>query len=162
LTLAPAKSYNSTVSLRGLQIMVVKSRTWVFKPSSRPIRIVLVWQVVVTAAFSLGAACLWGKDGAVSAALGGMVNMTSGWVYGWRVSQGDARTAADALRTMFRAEGIKVLLIVAQLWLVLSIYKGIVHAAFFAAFVVTVGVFAAAIAVRDAEEIRLPRNAGDK
>jgi hypothetical protein len=55
-----------------------------------------------------------------------------------------------ALSTMFRAWGIKVLLIVAQLWMVLSLYQGLVHAAFFAAFVVTVGVFAAAIAVRDA------------
>jgi hypothetical protein len=33
---------------------------------------------------------------------------------------------------------------------VLSLYRDIVHAAFFAAFVVTVGVFAAAVAVRDA------------
>jgi ATP synthase protein I len=59
-------------------------------------------------------------------------------------SRGEARTAGEALVTMFRAWGIKVLLIVVQLWLVLSLYRDIVHAAFFAAFVVTVGVFAAA------------------
>ena len=52
---------------------------------------------------------------------------------------------------MLRAEAIKILLIVVGLWLVLSSYREIVHGAFFAAFVVTVGVFAAAIAVRDIE-----------
>ena len=124
----------------------------VFKPQMRPIRIVLRWQVIVTAVLALVALLLWGRDGALSAALGGAINVIAGWVYGWRVSQGEARTAGEALRTMFRAEGIKVLLIVVQLWAVLASYKGIVHAAFFATFVVTVGVFAAAIAVRDPEE----------
>jgi len=124
----------------------------VFKPQMRPIRIVLQWQIIVTAVLALVALLLWGRDGALSAALGGAINVIAGWVYGWRVSQGEARTAGEALRTMFRAEGIKVLLIVVQLWAVLASYRDIVHVAFFAAFVVTVGVFAAAIAVRDPEE----------
>ena len=123
----------------------------VFKPGLRPIRIVLQWQVIATAALSLLAALLWGWDGAISAALGGAINVFAGWVYGWRVAQGEARTAGEALRTMLRAEAIKILLIVVGLWLVLSSYREIVHGAFFAAFVVTVGVFAAAIAVRDIE-----------
>ena len=122
-----------------------------FKPQLRPIRIVLRWQVIVTAVLTLVAALLWGKDGAISAALGGAINVISGWVYGWRVAQGEAKTAGEALRTMLRAEAIKILLIVVGLWLVLSSYREIVHGAFFAAFVVTVGVFAAAIAVRDTE-----------
>lgn len=124
----------------------------VFKPQMRPIRIVLQWQLIVTAVLALLALLLWGGDGAISAALGGLVNVIAGWVYGWRVSQGEARNAGEALRTMFRAEGIKVLLIVVQLWMVLASYRDIVHVAFFATFVVTVGVFAAAIAVRDPEE----------
>lgn len=120
-----------------------------FKPGLRPIRIVLQWQVIVTAVLSLLAALLWGRDGALSAALGGVVNIVAGGVYGWRVVQGEARTAGDALRTMLRAEALKVLLIILGLWLVLANYRDIVHEAFFAAFVITVGVFAAAIAVRD-------------
>ena len=123
----------------------------VFKPGLRPIRVVLAWQVIATAVLSLLAALLWGWDGAVSAALGGAINVIAGWVYGWRVAQGEAKTAGEALRTMLRAEAIKILLIVVGLWLVLSSYREIVHGAFFAAFVVTVGVFAAAIAVRDIE-----------
>ena len=112
----------------------------------------LRWQLVATAALTLVAAFLWGRDGAVSAALGGVVNLVAGSVYGWRVARVETRTAGEALATMFRAWAIKVVLIVGQLWLVLSIYKDIVHAAFFAAFAVTVGVFAAAVAVRDAGE----------
>ena len=122
-----------------------------FKPGLRPIRIVLRWQVIVTAVLSLLAALLWGWDGALSAALGGGINVLAGGVYGWRVAQGEARTAGEALRTMLRAEAIKILLIIVGLGLVLANYREIVHGAFFAAFVVTVGVFAAAIAVRDVE-----------
>jgi len=77
------------------------------------------------------------------------VNIVAGGVYGWRVTRGEARTAGEGLATMFRAWAIKVLLIVTQLVMVLSLYRDIVHAAFFAAFVVTVAVFAAAVAVRD-------------
>jgi len=121
----------------------------VLKPLMRPIRTVLRWQLIVTVVLSLLALVLWGAHGAVSAALGGLVNLVAGAVYGWRVSQSEARTAGEALRTMMKAEGMKILLILAGLWAVLTAYKEIVHAAFFVAFVITVGIFAAAIAVRD-------------
>ena len=120
-----------------------------FASRFRPFRIVLRWQLIATAALALVAAFLWGRDGAVSAALGGGVNLVAGGVYGWRVARVEAPSAGEALVTMFRAWGIKILLIVVQLWLVLSLYRDIVHAAFFATFVITVGVFAAAVAVRD-------------
>jgi len=124
----------------------------VTKPLPRPIRIVLRWQVIVTVALTLVAGLLWGRDGALSAALGGGINIVAGGLYGWRVSRGEARTAGEALATMFRAEGIKIVLILAGLLLVLTQYRDVVHVAFFATFVITVGVFAAAIAVRDIEE----------
>ena len=122
------------------------------RPLPRPIRIVLRWQVIATVALTLVAGLLWGRDGALSAVLGGAVNIVAGGVYGWRVSRREARTAGEALATMFRAEGIKVLLIIAGLLLVLTQYRDVVHEAFFATFVITVGVFAAAIAVRDTDE----------
>jgi ATP synthase protein I len=124
----------------------------VFKRQLRPIQVVARWQLIVTAMLTVLASLLWGRDGAISAALGGAINIVAGWVYGWRVSQVEAKSAGEALRTMFRAEGIKILLIFAGLWLVLSSYRDIVHVAFFATFVITVGVFAAAIAVRDPAE----------
>ena len=133
-----------------------------FRPLPRPIRIVLKWQLIATASLTVAAAIPWGIHGAISAALGGAVNLVAGGVYGWRATQGEAGTAGEALRTIFRAEAIKVLLIFAGLWLILSIYRDIVHAAFFASFVVTVAVFAAAIAVRDVDEHKTPRPAGDE
>ena len=128
----------------------------------RPIRIVLRWQLAVTAVLAALGMIFWGPDGAASAVLGGLINIAAGWVYGWLVSQGGAKSAGEALRTMFRAEAMKVLLILAGLWVVLQIYRDIVHAAFFASFVITIGVFAAAIAVRDAEENKAPRISGDE
>ena len=133
-----------------------------FRPIPRPIRIVLKWQVIATASLTLAAALLWGMNGAISAALGGAVNIVAGGVFGWRAAQGEARTAGEALRTVFRAEAIKVLLVIAALWLVLANYRDIVHVAFFASFVITIGVFAAAIAVRDAEEENMPRVSRDE
>jgi ATP synthase protein I len=121
----------------------------ILAPRLRPIRIVLSWQLIATIALTLLGALLWGRDGALSAALGGAINLAAGWVYGWRISQGEARTAGETLAMLFRAWGMKILLIVAGLVLVLSIYKDIVPAAFFLAFAITVGVFAAAIAVDD-------------
>lgn len=114
-----------------------------------PIRTVLRWQLIATGVLALVAGLVWGFHGALSAVLGGAVNVVAGGVYGWRVSRGEARTAGEAVATLFRAWGIKVLLIVLQLLLVMQFYKDIVHAAFLAAFVVTVAVFSAAITVRD-------------
>jgi ATP synthase protein I len=123
----------------------------VFAPRLRPIRIVLSWQLIATAALTLLGALLWGRDGALSAALGGAVNLVAGWVYGWRVSRSEARSAGETLVVLFGAWGMKLLLIIAGLVLVLTLYRDIVHAAFFLAFAVTVAVFAAAIAVADSK-----------
>jgi ATP synthase protein I len=141
---------------------VFDNRVGVFKPLMRPIRVVLRWQLIVTAGLAALGMILWGQDGAASAALGGLINVTAGWVYGWRVSQGEAKSAGEALRTMLRAEAMKVFLILVGLWVVLQNYRDIVHVAFFASFVITIGVFAAARAVPDAEEKKAPRPAGDK
>jgi F0F1-type ATP synthase assembly protein I len=141
---------------------VFDNRVGVFKPPMRPIRIVLRWQLVVTAVLALLGLILWGSDGAASAALGGLINIAAGWVYGWRVAQGEAKSAGEALRTMFRAEALKVLLILVGLLVVLQNYRDIVHVAFFASFVITIGVFAAAIVVRDTEEKNTPRGSRDE
>ena len=127
-----------------------------------PIRTVIRWQLIATVALAIAAAFPWGRDGAISAALGGAINAIAGAVYGWRVSRGEARTAGEALQTMFRAEAIKIVLIFAGLWIALSVYKDMVYVAFFAAFTITVVVFAAAIAVPGADDNNATRPAGDK
>jgi F0F1-type ATP synthase assembly protein I len=116
---------------------------------NRPLRTTLVRQLATTAALSAVAALVWGAAGAVSAALGGLVNVTAGWAYGWLAMRRTSRTAGEVLLTMFRAEGVKILLIIVQLWLVLANYREMVVAAFLTAFVVTALVSATAIAVKD-------------
>ena len=119
---------------------------------SKPIRTVLKWQLVATAVVAVIGALLAGKHGALSAMLGGAVNVTAGIVYALLLAVGTGgppRGAHVALLAMFRAEAGKVLAIIAQLWLVLSMYRDVVPAAFFGAFVITVIVFSMAFFVRE-------------
>jgi ATP synthase protein I len=121
----------------------------VFGIQLRAIRIVLRWQLIATAALTLASAIPWGVHGAVSAALGGMTNVAAGWVYGWVLTWSRKSSVGETLRTMFRAEAAKVLVILGGLWAVFTQYPSVVHAAFLGTFVVTVVMFAAAIAVRE-------------
>ena len=122
----------------------------------RPIRIVLGWQVVVTAVLTLAFAILWGTHAAISAGLGGAVNVVAGCAFAWMASRSKPDgTAGQALRAIFRAEAVKIILILVLLPIVLTNYKDIVHVAFFTSFVVTVAVFAAAVAVREPGEPKI-------
>jgi ATP synthase protein I len=118
---------------------------------TKPIRTVIRWQLIATAVIAAVAGAWVGWHGVVSALLGGFINVAAGVAYAAILGLGVTRTtgAGMSLVAMFRAEGVKILLIVAQLWLVLSLYKDVVPAAFFSAFVVTVVVFSMAILVRD-------------
>jgi ATP synthase protein I len=120
---------------------------------TKPIRTVLKWQVIATACIAAVAGLWAGGHGAASALLGGLVNVAAGVVYAWLLGLGlgGARMpdVGASLVAMFRAEAGKILAIVGGLWFVLSTYKDIVPAAFFAAFVITVVVFSMAFFVRD-------------
>lgn len=115
----------------------------------RPIRTVLRWQLYATVVSALIAASWQGSHGAYSALLGGFINVTAGAVFGWVAARSDKSTAGGALHALFRAEASKVFLIAVQLWLVLTIYKEIVLAAFFGAFFLTVILFTMAIFARE-------------
>ena len=118
---------------------------------TKPIRTVLRWQLIATALAAAMAGVWAGWHGAVSALLGGFVNVSAGLAYALILGLGVTRTtgAGMSLVAMFRAEAGKILLIVGQLWLVLSVYKDVVPVAFFSAFVLTVVIFSMAILVRD-------------
>ncbi len=120
---------------------------------TNPLRTVLKWQVIATAAIAAVAGVLAGANGAVSAVLGGFVNVAAGVVYGWLLGLGMGTKAVpdagSSLVAMFRAEAGKVLVIVGGLWLALSTYGDLVPAAFFTAFVTTVIVFSMAFFVRE-------------
>jgi ATP synthase protein I len=126
----------------------------------RPFRIILLWQLAATAGLALVAAISWGGDGALSAALGGCINVAAGAAYAWIVSRSKARSAGEALRTMFRAEAVKILLIIVMLWLAMSHYRSIVHWIFLGSFAITLAIFTAAIAVRDGEQDKTARANG--
>jgi ATP synthase protein I len=115
----------------------------------KPIRTVLRWQLVVTAALTLVAAVTVGTHGALSAALGGTVSVCAGFASGIVASLGKAESAGGVLIGALRAEGIKIGLIVILLWLVLAAYKNVVMLAFLGTFFVTALIFSLAVVVRD-------------
>ena len=97
-----------------------------------------------------GGGAWWaGWHGALSAFLGGIVNVSAGGVFALLVRLGRPGTAAATVRTMIRADAAKITVIVLQLWLVMTHYPDIVPGAFIAAFVLTVLVAQAAILIRD-------------
>ena len=106
------------------------------------------WQLLATAVVAAIAGWVAGWQGALSGFLGGIVNVSAGIVFAV-LAQVGSPTAAGTVRAMIRAEAAKMMLIVLQLWFLLSLYKDMVHVAFFSAFVVTVLVTQAAILIRD-------------
>jgi ATP synthase protein I len=118
-------------------------------PFRYPLRRVAGWQLIATGIIAAAGSFGWGWPGAISGLLGGVTNMTAGAAYAVVVGLANPASAAGTLVTAFRAEAIKIVLIVVQLWLVLTTYADVVHVVFFAAFVVTVLVTQAAILIRD-------------
>ena len=104
---------------------------------------------MATLAIAIVAGVWAGFHGALSAVLGGVVNIAAGAVFAVLIALNPSATAEGTVRTMLRAEAGKITVIVLQLWLMLTTYRDVVHAAFFSAFVVTVLVSQAAILVQD-------------
>lgn len=116
---------------------------------SRPIRIVLAWQIAATAALTLIAGVLAGAHGAVSAALGGSVSVCAGWASAMVAMTGTADSAGGVLVNALRAEGIKLGVIVVLLALVLAFYAEVVVLALLGSFMATILIFALAFFVRE-------------
>ena len=113
------------------------------------IRTVLRWMVYATFA---GAIIAWvghGHHGAVSALLGGFINILAGAIFAWVAARSSTRTAGEILRTVIRAEVGKIALIICLLGLVLVYYRQVVPVAFFGTFFLTVLLFTTAILIRD-------------
>jgi ATP synthase protein I len=117
--------------------------------STKPIRNVLKWQAFATIAIAAIGGLWAGVHGALSAALGGVVNISACVVYAFVLGLGRPATAGGTIVALFRAEASKILVIVLQLWLVLTTYRDVVLPAFFAAFVITVLLFRMALIARD-------------
>ena len=114
-----------------------------------PLRTVLRWQLVATAALTLLAGVLAGAHGAISAALGGAVSVGAGWASAKVASGRRSDSAGGVLVTALTAEGVKLGVIVVLLWLVLAFYPGVVVMAFLGSFMATVLIFSMAFFVRE-------------
>lgn len=117
----------------------------------RPVRTVLWWQLNATAALALAGGILAGADGALSAALGGVVSICAGGTSAVVAMIGKARSAGAVLTRALLAEGVKIGLIVILPWLVLATYGGVVVPAFIGSFVMTALIFVMAFFVRDCD-----------
>jgi ATP synthase protein I len=115
----------------------------------RPIRVVLRWQGIVTAALTAIAWLASGSHGAVSAALGGSIGIAAAVAFAAVASLGGARAAGTALLAVLRAEAVKIALIVVLLWLVLTTYKEVAIVWFIGAFLASALILAIAPAVRE-------------
>ena len=118
-------------------------------PPRFPVRRVAGWQAIASILIAVIAGWWAGWHGALSALLGGLVNIGAGVIFAVLIALDRTVSAAATVRTALRAEAAKIAVIVLQLWLILTTYRDVVHAAFFSAFVITVLVSQAAILVRD-------------
>jgi ATP synthase protein I len=107
------------------------------------------WQMIVTAVMVLILTPLWGLHGAVSAFLGGVVSIVAAAAYATIISRYHGATISGALKTAIRAEAVKIVAMIALLWLVLTFYKDVVAVGFIGTFAITVLVFGMALFVPD-------------
>ena len=116
---------------------------------SKPVRTVLVWQVVATVLMAVIAGLLSGIHGAASAALGGTVSVVAGLAFAMVMQSSNMQSADGTIVAALRAEATKIGLAVMLLWLVLALYKDVVLIVFIGAFIVSILVFSMAFFVRD-------------
>jgi len=103
-----------------------------------PVLVTLYWQAGATLFGALVAGIWLGFDSAISVLLGGLIIVLSGLAYAGVISVSNSPSVATTLRTMILAEAAKIGIIVLSMWAVITAYKDLDGAAFFAAFVVTV------------------------
>jgi F0F1-type ATP synthase assembly protein I len=127
-----------------------KTTNTMLRALCRPIRIVLMWQLGVSAAMAFAAAVLADMQSALSAATGGAVSIVAGLASAVVASLGDAKSAGGVLAAALRAEAVRLGLALLLLWLVLANYgQAVVVGAFLGAFVVTMLIFSMAFFVRE-------------
>ena len=116
---------------------------------SKPVRAVIVWQLLATMVVAAFAGWIAGGHGAISAALGGGINVFASLVFGWIAGKSGKGSAGEALYGALRAEAVRIVLMLSLLGLVLAYYKAVVAPVLIGAFIVTVLVFTMAVFVRD-------------
>lgn len=130
---------------------------------AKPLRVVLGWQVVATALAAGFCAWLVGVHAAFSALLGGAVAIAGGLVFALlsRSKSDGVQTpdmAWDKLSCILKAEGAKILVMVAALWLILATYKEVVMVGFIGTFILSIIIFSLAIFIRNPVSLEAGKN----
>ncbi len=123
--------------------------------TSKPVRAVIQWQVIATVVVALCAWPIAGVEGAISALLGGLINVVAGFVYFAIASMGQMGTAFATVRKMVRAEAGKIIVIVVVMSSVLKTYEEVVFVPLFIAFAITALLPGVALLVPD-EPLKKP------
>jgi ATP synthase protein I len=116
---------------------------------NRPMRAALLWQLAATGASAAVAGLVGGEHAATSAALGGAVVVAANLAYVFTVSLSAPRTVGATIQTLFRAEAVKVALIVLGFWLVFTGYRDVVALPLVATMIVAVLLWPVALLYRD-------------
>jgi F0F1-type ATP synthase assembly protein I len=114
----------------------------------RPFRIAATCQSAATLLVALAAAYLSGANASMSACVGGAIGILGLLAFAI-VSRRRSASATDAIRTVIRAEAVKIAAIVLLLWISFSAYPGLSVVAFFLAFIISILLSAIAFAVSD-------------
>jgi ATP synthase protein I len=126
-----------------------KNRVVMLHRLRRPVLTVLKWQLLATGALAVVSAVLWGRHGAASALVGGLISVTAGMASALAASSAGGTSAARVLVSALRGEAVKLGVAVVLLWLVLVSYERAVVGALVGSFVVTLVIFGMAFFVRD-------------
>ncbi len=116
------------------------------KRIKRAFRVTMAWQAAASVAIAIVAGVVAGRQGFLSALLGGGIGVVGVLVFALVAHRG-AGSSSSAVRIALRAEGAKVLVIVVLLWLAFAAYRDMVVLAFLGAFVVSVLLSGLAFAV---------------
>ncbi len=116
---------------------------------TRSFRAMLQWQAIAAATIALVAGSWAGADAAISALLGGAVNLLANTMYGFAYGMMKPAGPGGAVIAAVRAEASKILLVLLTLLAVVVLYRELVLVAFLAAFIVTALLFRLVLIVRD-------------
>jgi len=120
-----------------------------FLIKSRPLIVILLWQVVFSIVAAIVCGLLSGINGAFSGFLGALVSVVAGGAYAILISRHSGYSAGDVLRTALRAEAVKIFLVVMLLWVVFTVYKDLKPAMFIGSFIAAVMISSMAVFVSE-------------
>jgi ATP synthase protein I len=120
-----------------------------FLIKNRPFRVALLLQLLFAVAATVVCGLLAGLDGALSSFFGSLISVIGSGAYAIIVSRHSGYSVSSTLRTAFRAEAVKLFLIIILLWAVFSVYVNLELVMFMSSFIIAVLISNAAVFVSE-------------